>query len=118
MATQTVTSIELDVPVTVLAASANATSDRPDLIVGSNDDSSKPILPKGRSMIVIAQLAGINFITSFSNGLVTVSLPAISTALSLERSLLLWPMNSYSLTTASCLLMAGRYQLNENLVTL
>lgn len=119
MATQTITSIELEpldggstelnsqVPASVLSISANATSDRPDLIVGSNTNSSKPILPRGRSVIVIAQLAGINFITSFSNGLVTVSLPAISTALSLRRSLLLWPMNSYSLTTAACLLIAG-----------
>lgn len=117
MATQTVTSIELtplgngssEPPQTVLASAAKVTSDRPDLVGISSQDEERnnPTLPKGRYIIVIAQLAGINFITSFSNGLITVSLPVMSAALDLQRSLLLWPMNSYSLTTASCLLMAG-----------
>lgn len=120
MATQTVTVMELEpldsgsskpapqIPASVLTASATTTSEQPERIIGVNSDNSvAPLLPKGRSIILITQLAGINFITSFSNGLVTVGLPAMSTALGLDSSLILWPMSSYALVTASCLLPAG-----------
>lgn len=64
-------------------------------------------LPKGRSAIVITQLAGINFVTSFSNGIIIVGLPAMAASLKLEDSLLVWPMSVYSLTSGTCLLLAG-----------
>lgn len=60
-----------------------------------------------RSWIVITQLAGINFITSFSNGLLTVGLPAMAADLSLDGSLLVWPASVYALTSGTCLLLAG-----------
>lgn len=66
-------------------------------------------LSKSRANIVITQLAGINFITSFTNGLLTVGLPAMAAALHLPPSLLLWPSSAYALTTGSCLLLAGSF---------
>ena len=64
-------------------------------------------LPKGRSWIIIVQLAGINFITSFSNGLVTIGLPAMAADLKLENNLLVWPTAAFALTSGSLLLLAG-----------
>ena len=64
-------------------------------------------LPKARSWIVVTQLSGINLVNSFSNGLLTVALPAISEDLKLHRSLLLWPSSAYALTSGTCLLLAG-----------
>ena len=98
----------LKAPVTALCGPANTMSGQPGAFVGveSNEPVSQP-LPKGRAVIVTIQLAGINFITSFSSGLVTVGLPAMSSSLNLPRSLLLWPMNSYALTSGACLLLAG-----------
>jgi MFS family permease len=67
-----------------------------------------PLAPrKSRAWIIIAQLAGINLITSFSSGLITVGLPAIAADLSLDDSLLVWPVSVYSLTSGTCLLLAG-----------
>ncbi|KAK0640571.1 major facilitator superfamily domain-containing protein [Cercophora newfieldiana] len=63
--------------------------------------------PPGRAWIIIAQLAGINFITSVSSGLITVGLPTIASDLHLDDSLLVWPVSVYSLTSASCFLLAG-----------
>lgn len=64
-------------------------------------------LPKGRSMIITAQLAGINFITSFCNGILTIGLPTMATELSLKPALLLWPSSAYYLTSGATLLIAG-----------
>ena len=121
MATQTQTTVELEpidhqegdksrprVPSIVLASPANTTSGQSVPLTGFEID--EPVsytLPRNRYIIVIIQLAGVNFITSFSNGLVTVGLPAMSNGLDLSAGLLLWPMNSYALTSASCLLLAG-----------
>jgi len=64
-------------------------------------------LPKGRSIIVIAQLSSVNLITSFTNGLLTVALPAIAADLALKSSLQVWPISVYNLTSGTCLLVAG-----------
>lgn len=61
----------------------------------------------GRSWIIITQLAGINFITSFSTGLLTTGLPAMAADLSLDSSLIVWPSSVYALTSGTCLLLAG-----------
>ena len=67
-----------------------------------------PLPPrKSRAWIIITQLAGINLITSFSGGLITVGLPAIAKDLHLDGSLLVWPVSVYSLTSGTCLLLAG-----------
>lgn len=70
---------------------------------------SSKTLPKGRSLIVIAQLAGINFITSFSNGVITIGVPAIAADLDLAHNLYLWPSSAYALTSGSLLLLAGSF---------
>lgn len=64
-------------------------------------------LDRRRSWNVVTQLAGINFITSFSNGLLTVGLPAMAADLALHESLLVWPSSVYALTSGTCLLLAG-----------
>ena len=66
-------------------------------------------VPKGRSLIVIIQLAGINFITSFSNGLITVGLPAMAVNLGIQHTLLVWPTAAFALTSGSLLLLAGSF---------
>lgn len=53
------------------------------------------ILPKGRSIIVTIQLAGMNLTTSFTTGLLTIALPTMATELSLKRALLVWPTSAY-----------------------
>ena len=75
--------------------------------VPQDEEQAVQFLPKGRSTITIIQLAGVNFITSYNTGLVTVALPAMSKSLNIHSSLLLWPMSAYALTTATCLLPAG-----------
>lgn len=49
----------------------------------------------------------VGFIASFTNGIITIGLPEIARALSLDRSLYLWPSSVYGLTSGACLLIAG-----------
>lgn len=70
-------------------------------------ETSYGILPKGRSIIVITQLSGVGFLTSFANGLLIVNLPVIAADLGLPSSLLVWPTAAFSLTSGTCLLVAG-----------
>ena len=101
----TTTAIELEEPSQIsLALDANSP-----VTTVQDRESAPTTLSKGRSIIVITQLAGINFLTSFSNGLVTVGLPAIAAALHLEHRLLLWPMAAFALTSGSLLLLAGSF---------
>jgi hypothetical protein len=53
-------------------------------------DSGPHFLPHGRSIIVIAALTGINFLSSMSTGLVTVGLPSMAVDVKLPAHLLLW----------------------------
>ncbi|KAF3764447.1 MFS general substrate transporter [Cryphonectria parasitica EP155] len=66
-----------------------------------------PLLPKGRAIIVITQVCGLTFFSSFCNGIVVVALPAMQSALGLQEGLLVWPTSSFYLTAGSCLLLAG-----------
>lgn len=56
---------------------------------------------------MITQLAGINLILSFTNGVITVALPAIAAEIGLRANLLVWPTSVVSLTSGACLLVAG-----------
>lgn len=49
----------------------------------------------------------VGFLASFTNGVITVGLPVIARAISLERSLYLWPSSVYGLTSGAALLIAG-----------
>lgn len=64
-------------------------------------------LSGGRAIIVIIQLAGVSFITTYNTGLVTVALPAMAKSLDIPPSLLLWPVSAYTLAMATCLLPIG-----------
>ncbi|KAH9873312.1 hypothetical protein J1614_005710 [Plenodomus biglobosus] len=67
----------------------------------------KAVLSRGRTVIVVTQLVGVQLFTSFCNGIVVIGLPAISTALHIEAGLLLWPTSVFYLTAGSCLMLAG-----------
>lgn len=99
-----------ELPPTASEGPANASVGASGTLTSVRDeDKPSEILPKGRSVIVITQLAGVNFITSFTNGLLTVGLPAIAADLHLKHSLLLWPSSAFALTSGSFLLLAGSF---------
>jgi hypothetical protein len=52
-------------------------------------------LKDGRIFAVIAVLTGVQFLSSLSNGFLTVGLPRIASDLSLPEHLLLWPSGVY-----------------------
>ena len=60
-----------------------------------------------RTVIVIFQPSFVNFLCSFTNGLITVGLPAIARSILLPRALYLWPSSVYGLTAGAMLLIAG-----------
>jgi MFS family permease len=60
-----------------------------------------------RIFLTVFQLCTINFLASFTNGVVTVGLPTIAESVSLPRSLYLWPSSVYGLTSGATLLLAG-----------
>lgn len=66
-----------------------------------------PTLRKSRTIILIAALTGIDFVSSVSDGLVTIGLPQMGVDIGLPANLLLWPSSVYSLTSGSILLLAG-----------
>jgi hypothetical protein len=63
---------------------------RRNLAVPQPADLAPPFLPHGRSIIVIAALTGINFLSSMSTGLLTVGLPRMAVDVKLPAHLLLW----------------------------
>ncbi|TIA07525.1 MFS general substrate transporter [Aureobasidium pullulans] len=83
-----------------------------DLEASSDDetplnDEAKAILSKGRTIVVIAQLVGVQLFSSFCNGIIVIGLPAIAKALEMEAGLQLWPTSVFYLTAGSCLMLAG-----------
>lgn len=68
---------------------------------------SEPKLSKTRMVTTIIQLASINLISSFTNGVMTVGLPTMARDINLPRELYLWPLSVFGLTCGSMLLMAG-----------
>ena len=60
-----------------------------------------------RVTLTVLQPSLVNFLSSFTNGLITVGLPAIATSLSLQRTLYVWPASVYGLTAGSMLLLSG-----------
>lgn len=65
------------------------------------------VLPKTRAIIVITQVCGIQFFSSFCSGILVIALPAIQEALKIEEALIVWPTSSYYLAAGSCLLLTG-----------
>ena len=102
---------------TRLTATENASDDTPsDDPVPYNDDDDDatittttppPTASNLQITLTILQPSLINFLCSFTNGLITVGLPIIATALSLPRALYLWPSSVFGLTAGSCLLLFG-----------
>ncbi|TLS25440.1 hypothetical protein PpBr36_07716 [Pyricularia pennisetigena] len=84
--------------------------------VGNTDDSDRvdgthPERGNGKSLLRISLAIGqpslVNFAVSFTNGIITVALPAISRSINLPRELFLWPSSVYGLTSGAALLLAG-----------
>lgn len=63
--------------------------------------------PKLHPVILTAQLAGVNLLSSVINGYITVGLPRITSDLKVPEELFFWPSSVYGLTIASTLLLAG-----------
>lgn len=76
-------------------------------VPSAHETATTTLLSKSRSIIVIVQVCGLLFFSSFCNGIVVVALPAMQSTLGLEEGLLVWPTSSYYLTAGSCLLLAG-----------
>ena len=81
--------------------------DGPQSTHSDDQHAAPPVLTKGRAILVIAQLLGVQVFTSFCNGVIVVGLPAIAETLDLPPNLLLWPTSVFYLTAGSCLMMAG-----------
>jgi MFS family permease len=70
----------------------------------------QPMLPKPSNLqafLVVFQLCSINFLASFTSGVITVGLPTIAKSIDLPRKLYLWPSSVYGLTSGAMLLIAG-----------
>lgn len=65
------------------------------------------VLTTGRAIAVIIQLAGMNFLASFNNGLITLTAPIIGNDLHLSDNLIAWPLSVFSLACGATLLLAG-----------
>ena len=70
------------------AALSNELPEIPD-VLRSVEPPAHP-LPKGRSIIVIAALAGVSFLNCISLGFLTVGLPRTAVDVKLPEHLLLW----------------------------
>lgn len=57
--------------------------------------------------LIIIQPSLVNFLASFTNGVITVGLPTIAKSIDLPRELYLWPSSVYGLTSGAMLLIAG-----------
>ncbi|KAF2713168.1 MFS general substrate transporter [Pleomassaria siparia CBS 279.74] len=60
-----------------------------------------------RLTLIILQPSLINFLTSFTNGAITIGLPTIAQSIGLPRALYLWPTSVLGLTSGAILLIAG-----------
>ncbi|EHK20863.1 uncharacterized protein TRIVIDRAFT_192541 [Trichoderma virens Gv29-8] len=65
------------------------------------------ILSNGRTVIVIAALSAVNFLSSLSTGLLTIGLPRMALDIGLPEYLIAWPSSVYALTSGCCLIIAG-----------
>jgi MFS family permease len=74
-----------------------------------NQSSDAPSRPASNlhTFLIVFQLCTINFLASFTNGIITVGLPTIAGSIALPRSLYLWPSSVYGLTSGATLLLAG-----------
>ncbi|KAK0623920.1 major facilitator superfamily domain-containing protein [Immersiella caudata] len=115
MATQTTTELSTLSPISTPLSTRKRDTPIPPLqaphplspVLSSHEQSQTTILPKGRAILVTIQLCGLLFLGSFTNGIIVVALPSISTSLSLPKSLFVWPTSSYYLAAGTCLLLGG-----------
>ncbi|KAK0668930.1 major facilitator superfamily domain-containing protein, partial [Cercophora samala] len=62
---------------------------------------------QSQSLLLIIYLTTATLLTSFTTGLLTTSLPTISTSLSIPQNLMYWPLSITSLTSGSLLLLSS-----------
>ena len=78
-----------------------------DVLVPQSINSEPQFLPHGRSIIVIAALTGINFLSSMSSGLLTVGLPRMAADVKLPAHLLLWYASTLLIVSSHPALLIG-----------
>ncbi len=71
------------------------------------EESTPPQKSNLKTFLIVLQLCMINFLASFTNGIITVGLPTIAKSIDLPRQLYLWPASVYGLTSGAMLLIAG-----------
>jgi MFS family permease len=113
---------EPSVELTAFGLASGSAGRAPPVLSPSDEDISSPanvaleaplagelttVLPKGRAILVISQLVGLQLFSSFCNGIIVVGLPGIAKTLNLDTGLLLWPTSVFYLTAGSCLMLAG-----------
>lgn len=60
-----------------------------------SEDLENGAMKRGRVIVIIAVLTGTSFLSSLSNGFLTIGLPRIASELSLSDNLILWPSSAY-----------------------
>ena len=86
------------------------TASSPDFDLAQSRESDGSTQGKSSNMkifLVVFQLCAINFLSSFTNGIINVGLPTIAKSIALPRSLYLWPSSVYGLASGATLLLAG-----------
>ncbi|ROW11002.1 hypothetical protein VMCG_01051 [Cytospora schulzeri] len=114
MTTQTATELQtLEPDISAFGATLRRSHDSPTGVEVSpsrptaSEAATMTVLPRSRAIIVVAQVSGLSFFSSFCSGIVAIALPAMQSTLGLEEGLLVWSTSSYYLTAGSCLLLAG-----------
>lgn len=87
------TSLQLPPPLSHQARSRASSDTPPDVVLEVNpiaEELDPRLLSKGRIIIVIAALSGVNLLSSLSTGLITTGLPRLAADIGLPGNLLLW----------------------------
>ncbi|KAF4595172.1 aminotriazole resistance protein [Ophiocordyceps camponoti-floridani] len=74
---------------------------------GSRASGSREYVKPVKAYIIIVYLTLVTFMTSVSTGLITTGIPTMAVELGIPPQTLYWPLSVYSLTTGTCLIVAG-----------
>lgn len=110
MSTQLLSTIELETYESPKVRQPSITA-IPARVSAQNETIVEPVeskyLKKGKALIVITQLCLVSIICSYATGLITIAIPRMTTDLSLEPTLVYWPVLIYTLTAGSFVLLMG-----------
>ena len=69
--------------------------------------SSALVMSRPRLITLLFILTMVNFLSSFTTGLLTSAIPVIAESINLPEDLMLWPSSAYALASGSLLILAG-----------